>query len=131
MNEGNGDKIYSIDTSTLEVVDQSVEDAFQYPDGAPMFVDQNHLYNVFYAAKNDDLKSAQVKFEQPVIYVGTKYIFTRGMIYRKGDFEKIAFLKEDINSGFVNKRNKVFLLSQDKKVFTKYPSLESIPQTSN
>ncbi|ANC78652.1 hypothetical protein ABE65_018360 [Fictibacillus phosphorivorans] len=131
VNEGNGDKIYSIDTINLEVVDQSVEDSYQYPDGSPMFVDQNHLYNVFYAAKKDDLKSAQVKFEQPVIYVGTKYIFTRGMVYKKDDFEKIAFFNEEIDSGFVNKSNEVFLLSKDKKVFTKYPSLESVPQTSN
>ncbi len=131
VNVGNGKMIYAINTDDLEVIDQSSQEAYAIQDGAEMFVDQNNFYNVYYVTKKDNLKENIVKFEQPVVYVGDRYVFTRGLIYEKENFTKIGFLKNHIDSAFINSRNEVFILNEEKKVLSKFNSLESIPQTPN
>lgn len=131
INNYRGQTIYAVNTETWEVVDQSSSDAFLYRDGTDMLVDKDNFYHIYFVTQKDDLSTYQVRFEQPVVYVGDDYVFTKGIFYKKSNYEKLGFFKENLHSAHVNDNKEVFLLNEDQTVLTKYESLEKVPQTPN
>lgn len=126
VNDNHGQYIYSIRTDTLEVIKQSPRDVFK--GNGELFVDEYGLYYSTHFAPKDHWDAIEAKFNSPVIQVGKEYIFTQNALYEKSTFTRVADLKENWHSAYINAQNEVFLLNEEQKLLKKFTSVEEVPK---
>lgn len=129
VNSGNGSIISTVETGTLEITNQS----YQYRnngnngDAAMFFDEKGYYYSKFYTPR-DNWDAVQNRFNNPVIYVGRNFIFTRNAVYSKSAGTVLSYSPKYWHSAHVNAKNQVFLLDQDQKILRKYNSIDEVPK---